>query len=61
MWPDQPEIGDELFDADMRDKTPRNGANPLMRLKLVGRDAAIYCTLVVRNIVIVGRAVPWFT
>ena len=59
--PERPEIGDELFDADMRNKIHRNGANLLMRPKLVGCNVAIYCTLVVRNIVMVGCAEPWFT
>jgi hypothetical protein len=45
----------------MRNKTHRNGANLLMRPKLVARSVAIYCTLVVRNIVIVDGAEPRFT
>jgi hypothetical protein len=56
--PERPEIGAELFDADMRNKIHRSGADLLMGPKLVGRNVAIYCTLVARNIVIVGCAKP---
>jgi hypothetical protein len=45
----------------MRNKIHRSSANLLMRAKLVGCNIAIYCTLVVWNIFIVGCAEPWFT
>ena len=40
---------------------PRQGPEFLMRHNLMNCNVPIHCTLVVRNVVIVGCAEPWFT